>query len=53
VRVELGVPIGTDVAVHGALKANDPVVSEGAAALFSREFHRPPVTPPAAPKGKL
>jgi RND family efflux transporter MFP subunit len=52
VRVELGPPLGNDIAVRPALKAGDPVVSEGAAALFSREFYRPPVPVVEAPKGK-
>jgi multidrug efflux pump subunit AcrA (membrane-fusion protein) len=52
VRVELGAPLGNDVAVRPALKAGDAVVSDGAAALFSREFYRPPVAVPEAPKGK-
>jgi biotin carboxyl carrier protein len=51
-RVELGAALGDDVAVRPALKAGDAVVSEGAAALFSREFYRPPVAVPETPKGK-
>ncbi len=51
VRVDLGPPArDNDVVVRPALKAGDPVVSEGAAALFSREFYRPPVVVPEAPK---
>jgi cobalt-zinc-cadmium efflux system membrane fusion protein len=43
VRVELSASKGDDVVVRPLLKAGDRVVVEGAAALFSREFHRPPV----------
>jgi RND family efflux transporter MFP subunit len=50
VQVDLGVSLGNDVAVRGALKAGDMVVSDGAAKLFSREFYRPPVVVPEAPK---
>jgi membrane fusion protein, heavy metal efflux system len=51
-RVELGAPVGTDVVVRPPLKAGEPVVTEGAAALFSREFYRPPVVLSVMPAAK-
>jgi len=44
--VELGAPAGDDVAVRPGLSRGTRVVTAGAAALFSREFHRPPVPEP-------
>lgn len=44
-RVELGPALGADVVVRPPLTAGERVVTQGAAALFSREFHKPPVTP--------
>lgn len=41
-RVELGVPRGDEIVIRPPLGENDVVVTEGAAALFSREFHKPP-----------
>lgn len=43
-RVELGPAVKGGIVVRPALKPEDRVVVDGAAALFSREFHRPPVT---------
>ncbi len=42
-RVELGPSVGMDVVIRPGLKEGDRVVVAGAAALFSREFHKPPV----------
>ncbi len=42
-RVELGPSIGDGVVVRPQLRDGDRVVVEGVAALFSREFFRPPV----------
>jgi len=39
--------------VRPALKAGDPVVSEGAAALFSREFYRPPMPVAGGAEGQM
>jgi RND family efflux transporter MFP subunit len=47
-RVELGPTIGDDVVVRPALKTGERVVVAGAAALFSREFHKPPSSQPGA-----
>jgi multidrug efflux pump subunit AcrA (membrane-fusion protein) len=45
-RVELGASVDGGVVVRPPLKAGDRVVVTGAAALFSREFHKPPVRSP-------
>jgi cobalt-zinc-cadmium efflux system membrane fusion protein len=42
-RVELGQVIGEDVVIRPPLKAGERVVTAGAAAIFSREFHKPPI----------
>src|SRR5262245_37415074 len=42
-RVELGPAIGDDVVVRPVLPSSARIVVEGAAVLFSREFHKPPV----------
>ncbi len=49
-RVELGPPVGDDVVVRPPLSGGERVVTAGAAALFSREFHKPPG--PRPEKGK-
>jgi RND family efflux transporter MFP subunit len=46
-RVELGAAEGDGVAVRPAPKDGERVVTAGAAALFSREFHKPPAVAPA------
>lgn len=47
-RVELGPSLKDGVVVRPGCKANERVVVAGAAALFSREFHRPPLPKNAA-----
>jgi multidrug efflux pump subunit AcrA (membrane-fusion protein) len=42
-RVELGPTVENGVVVRPAFKGHERVVVAGAAALFSREFHKPPV----------
>jgi hypothetical protein len=42
-RVELGASSGEGVAIRPSCKPGERVVVTGAGALFSREFHRPPV----------
>lgn len=44
-RVELGPSVESDVVIRPSLKSSERVVVAGAAALFSREFHKTPVTP--------
>lgn len=51
-RVEVGPTIGEDVVIRPALAADDQVVVQGAGALFSREFHKPPL-PKEVPKEKV
>lgn len=51
-RVELGPTMADGVVIRPALRPEERVVVRGAAALFSREFHKPPVTP-GGPKGKV
>ncbi len=41
-RVELGASRGSDVVIRPGCKKDERVVIAGAAALFSREFHKPP-----------
>lgn len=41
-RVELGATIGDGIVIHPACQPGERVVVSGAAAIFSREFHRPP-----------
>jgi RND family efflux transporter MFP subunit len=48
-RVELGPSEGGEVAVRPPPKAGERVVTAGAAALFSREFYKPPVAAPKPP----
>ena len=47
-RVELGPAVKEGIVVHPAIASTEKVVVEGAAALFSREFHKPPVGAGAA-----
>jgi RND family efflux transporter MFP subunit len=42
-RVDLGASVRDGVVIHPAAQAGDRVVTAGAALLFSREFHKPPV----------
>ena len=41
-RVELAASLGKDVVIRPGCKKGDRVVIDGAAELFSREFHKPP-----------
>jgi cobalt-zinc-cadmium efflux system membrane fusion protein len=43
-RVELGPRVNDRIVIRPAVKAGERVVTAGAAALFSREFHKPPVS---------
>lgn len=47
-RVELGPMINDEVVIRPGLKAGERVVTTGAAAIFSREFHKTPVGAAAA-----
>ena len=47
-RVELGPAVKEGIVVRPALGPQEKIVVEGAAALFSREFHKPPVGAGAA-----
>jgi multidrug efflux pump subunit AcrA (membrane-fusion protein) len=49
-RVELGPAIGDDVVIRPGTKPGERVVVAGAAALFSREFHKPPVAAGSKPE---
>ena len=42
-RVEIGPSLNNGIVIRPGLAANDLVVIHGAAALFSREFHFPPI----------
>ena len=42
-RVELGAAVGDGVVIRPALRAQDRVVVDGAAKLFSAEFFKPPM----------
>jgi RND family efflux transporter MFP subunit len=44
-RVQLGASLGKDLVIRPGLKKGERVVVDGAAALFSREFHKPPGVP--------